>query len=82
MFDEVTVTNRGSGGFQMIFTKLESSRARARAGGSGVARPCGHDRHVGICAVCQRAQLSRWSAQVADALEARGRHEARVRLVG
>ena len=66
----------------MIVVKTESSRARARAGGNGMARPCGHVRHVGICAVCQRAQLARWSAQVADALDARGRHEAGVRLAG
>ena len=66
----------------MIIARTRSSRARARAGGNGVARPCGHDRHVGICAVCQRAQLARWSAQAADALEARGRHDARVRLAG
>jgi hypothetical protein len=66
----------------MIFVKTESSRARARARGNGMARPCGHVRHVGICAACQRAQLAGWSAQVADALEARGRHDARARLVG
>jgi len=66
----------------MIVVKTKSSRARARVGGNGTAKACGHVRHVGICAVCQRAQLARWSAQAADALEARGRHEARVRLVG
>jgi hypothetical protein len=66
----------------MIVTKTKSSRACARARGNGGARPCGHVRHVGICAVCQRAQLARWSAQVADALEARGRHDARISLIG
>ena len=26
-------------------------------------KPCGHDRHVGTCASCQRAQLARWQEQ-------------------
>jgi hypothetical protein len=30
------------------------------------AKPCGHTRHVGTCAECQRAQLSRWSVQLAQ----------------
>jgi hypothetical protein len=25
---------------------------------------CGHTRHVGTCAYCQRAQLARWHAQL------------------
>ena len=28
---------------------------------------CGHARHVGTCPECQRAQLSRWSVQLAQA---------------
>lgn len=31
------------------------------------AKPCGHDRHVGTCPACQRAQLARWSFQLAAA---------------
>jgi len=31
------------------------------------AKPCGHVRHVGTCSACQRAQLSRWSTQLAQA---------------
>jgi len=34
-----------------------------------------HHRHVGVCAVCQRAQLARWRAQLLDAEAAR--HRAR-----
>lgn len=66
----------------MILTKTKPTRARTRTGGNGVARSCGHIRHVGTCAVCQRAQLARWQEQVANALEARGRHEAGMRLAG
>jgi hypothetical protein len=35
-----------------------------------VAKACGHDRHVGTCSACQRAQLARWQAQLADATRA------------
>lgn len=31
------------------------------------AKLCGHVRHVGTCAECQRAQLTRWGAQLAQA---------------
>jgi hypothetical protein len=27
-------------------------------------KPCGHDRHVGPCPACQRAQLARWNSQL------------------
>ena len=30
-------------------------------------RLCGHVRHVGACPSCQRAQLARWDAQLAEA---------------
>jgi hypothetical protein len=37
-------------------------------------RSCGHVRHVGPCPSCQRAQLTRWNAQLAEASRAgRGR---------
>ena len=32
---------------------------------------CGHARHVGTCPECQRAQLNRWSVQLAQAQPAR-----------
>lgn len=35
------------------------------------ARVCGHIRHVGTCAACQRAQLARWQAQLTQASAAR-----------
>lgn len=34
---------------------------------SGEQKPCGHSVHVGTCAMCQRAQLARWRAQLAEA---------------
>ena len=34
-------------------------------------KSCGHARHVGTCAECQRAQLARWSVQLAQAQPAR-----------
>jgi hypothetical protein len=30
-------------------------------------RSCGHVSHVGACPSCQRAQLARWDAQLAEA---------------
>jgi hypothetical protein len=30
-------------------------------------KSCGHPRHVGSCPACQRAQLERWSLQLANA---------------
>src|SRR5690242_17482044 len=29
-------------------------------------KACGHARHVGTCAACQRTQLARWEAQLAE----------------
>jgi len=34
---------------------------------SGEHKLCGHPVHVGTCAMCQRAQLARWRAQLAEA---------------
>jgi hypothetical protein len=28
---------------------------------------CGHARHIGTCPACQRLQLARWQAQLAEA---------------
>jgi hypothetical protein len=35
-------------------------------------RSCGHVRHVGACSSCQRTQLARWDAQLAEASRGRG----------
>jgi hypothetical protein len=32
-------------------------------------RPCGHDRHRGACADCQRHQLDRWREQLSSVEE-------------
>lgn len=39
-------------------------------------KSCGHPHHVGTCASCQRAQLSRWRMQLiqAKAKQPAGRH--------
>jgi hypothetical protein len=48
---------------------ISLDRARATRGASNSAvrpsKPCGHDRHVGTCPACQRAQLARWRSQLA-----------------
>jgi hypothetical protein len=33
-------------------------------------KPCGHARHCGCCPECQRAQLARWNAQLAQVTRA------------
>jgi hypothetical protein len=33
---------------------------------SQIAKVCGHTAHVGTCAACQRAQLAKWRAQLAQ----------------
>jgi hypothetical protein len=38
-----------------------------RASNAAAAKVCGHDRHVGCCACCQRAQLARWTMQLTEA---------------
>ena len=30
------------------------------------AKPCRHERHVGTCPHCQRAQLARWNSQLQE----------------
>jgi hypothetical protein len=42
-------------------------RHRNRNGVPTGQRSCGHVRHVGACPSCQRAQLARWDAQLAEA---------------
>lgn len=34
-------------------------------------KTCGHHRHVGTCPCCQRAQLARWNAQLAQVAQTR-----------
>lgn len=52
-----------------VVIALDSARTRREAARSGSrpANPCGHERHVGTCPACQRAQLARWSSQLASA---------------
>jgi hypothetical protein len=35
-----------------------------------LVKQCGHNRHVGTCPVCQRAQLAKWQAQLTQASRA------------
>jgi len=44
-----------------------ASRSSAPRAPSPAEKPCGHRGHVGSCAACQRVQLDRWRAQLADA---------------
>ena len=45
------------------------TRAQLRDRNSG--KPCGHVRHRGACPCCQRIQLARWQAQLAEATSER-----------
>jgi hypothetical protein len=36
------------------------------AAANSTGKACSHTRHVGTCASCQRAQLHRWSSQLAE----------------
>jgi hypothetical protein len=40
--------------------------ASIRGKGGHGAKACGHTAHVGTCAACQRAQLAKWQAQLAQ----------------
>jgi hypothetical protein len=40
---------------------------RQRSGALTRPGSCAHVRHVGACPSCQRAQLARWDAQLAEA---------------
>jgi hypothetical protein len=50
-----------------VVISLDRARAvrRAPVAGSRARKPCGHERHVGPCPACQRAQLARWRSQLA-----------------
>ena len=41
-----------------------ASTVRAQLGQS--VKACGHATHVGTCPACQRAQLAKWQAQLAQ----------------
>ncbi len=45
-------------------TSAPAATVRGHLGQS--AKACGHTAHVGTCAACQRAQLAKWSAQLAQ----------------
>lgn len=47
--------------------QIIATQSHRPAGG----KSCGHARHVGTCSTCQRAQLERWSVQLAQARPAR-----------
>ena len=50
-----------------VVTPLRSapSGGGPAASGERSPKPCSHDRHVGWCPSCQRAQLARWRSQLA-----------------
>jgi len=51
----------------MLRTQAPAASAVAIRGQAGQsAKACGHTAHVGTCAACQRAQLAKWRAQLAQ----------------
>jgi hypothetical protein len=52
---------------EMAQTLIAHPRASRRNGVLPGHPSCGHVRHVGACPSCQRAQLARWDAQLAEA---------------
>ena len=48
------------------FTSVAARAASARVQQGHGAKACGHIAHVGTCSVCQRAQLAKWRAQLAQ----------------
>jgi hypothetical protein len=53
-----------------VVIPLDRARARREEAirASQAPKRCRHDRHVGTCPECQRAQLARWSSQLAAAV--------------
>ncbi|MDX6341497.1 MAG: hypothetical protein QOH87_1635 [Trebonia sp.] len=49
-----------------VVVSLDRVRARREAGllGPRTRKACLHERHVGTCPACQRAQLARWDSQL------------------
>lgn len=54
---------------QRLHARFWSTPYHGRA--LGARTPCGHMRHVGTCPLCQRAQLARWEAQLAEVSQER-----------
>ena len=51
----------------MLRTQAPAASAAPVHGQLGdAAKACGHAAHVGTCAACQRAQLAKWRAQLAQ----------------
>jgi len=51
----------------MLRTPLPAAGAATVRGQLGQsAKACGHTAHVGTCPSCQRAQLAKWQAQLAQ----------------
>ena len=51
----------------MLRTPAPAATVAATRGHIGQpAKACGHTAHVGTCAACQRAQLAKWQAQLAQ----------------
>jgi hypothetical protein len=46
---------------------VTGTRRKATVSSLRAPTQCGHERHVGTCPACQRAQLARWSSQLAAA---------------
>jgi hypothetical protein len=46
---------------------------RADSTGNYAEKSCRHTAHVGTCAACQRAQLTRWQVQLSQVAEIRER---------
>jgi hypothetical protein len=58
----------------MNSTDLQQFRLRARP--SFETKSCGHKHHVGVCPICQQAQLERWRTQLVQAEKAQRREAA------
>jgi hypothetical protein len=56
--------------------QLESRSNNRPAVRLALVKQCGHTRHVGTCPVCQRAQLAKWQAQLAQVRPAGYAHAA------
>ena len=47
--------------------QMQLNRPSNRPQLTQLIKQCGHQRHVGTCPVCQRMQLAKWQAQLAQA---------------
>jgi hypothetical protein len=53
-------------GVVISLDRARTARKQPPVLGSRAPKPCGHERHVGWCPDCQRAQLARWRSQLAS----------------